>query len=63
MKFAIDVAHLDSEGVVIRSTQMPPHRLGVPVRGAHTVIEAEAGAFERWNLKVGDLVELRTNDQ
>ncbi len=63
MKFAIDVAFLNSEGVVLRVTQMPPYRIGLPTRGAHTVIEAEAGAFERWDLKVGDLVELRTNDQ
>jgi len=26
---------------------------------ATTVVEAEAGAFERWGLKVGDQVELR----
>ena len=27
---------------------------------ASWVIEAEAGAFERWGLHVGDVVELRT---
>lgn len=63
MRFAIDVAYLDAEGLVIKITRMPPHRIGTPVRGSHTVVEAEAGAFERWGLHVGDLAELRTNDE
>jgi uncharacterized membrane protein (UPF0127 family) len=29
------------------------------VRSAAFVIEAEAGAFDRWHLRVGDRVELR----
>ena len=28
---------------------------------ARWVIEAEAGAFARWGLRVGDLVEVRTD--
>ena len=59
MKFPIDVAHLDDAGVVLRITHMPPHRIGSYVRTAARVVEAEAGAFERWGLKVGDVVELR----
>jgi len=31
----------------------------VPRRGCRTVIEAEAGAFERWGLRTGDALELR----
>jgi uncharacterized membrane protein (UPF0127 family) len=38
---------------------MRRNRIGVPVWKATTVVEAEAGAFERWGLKVGDQVELR----
>ena len=38
---------------------MKRYRLGVPVLRARTVIEAEAGAFERWKLRVGDVVEVR----
>jgi uncharacterized protein len=63
MKFTIDVAYLNAEGLVLKVTKMPPHRIGRPVRHCHTVIEAEAGAFERWGLHAGDLVELRTDDQ
>ena len=59
MKFPIDVAHVDAAGVVLRITHMPPHRVGSFVRTASRVVEAEAGAFERWGLKVGDAVELR----
>jgi len=59
MRFPIDVAYLDAEGVVVKTCQMSRHRLGVPVRHAHFVIEARAGAFERWGLRVGDEVEIR----
>jgi len=59
MRFAIDVAYLDADGLVLKVTRMHRHRLGMPVRHARTVIEAEAGAFERWGLHLGDVVELR----
>ncbi len=59
MRFAIDVAFLDADGLVIRTVQMPRHRLGMPVVRARSVIEAEAGAFARWGVHVGDVIELR----
>ena len=59
MKFEIDVAHLDEQGTVLRITRMPRHRLGAPVWRARAVVEAERGAFERWGLHLGDVVELR----
>ena len=34
MKFALDIAFLDSEGKVIRIVQMRRHRMGLPVRYA-----------------------------
>src|SRR3954447_848419 len=54
MRFAIDAAHLDERGVVVRTTTMRRHRVGLPVWRATTVIEASAGAFGRWGLVVGD---------
>lgn len=63
MKFPIDVAHLDDSGQVLRISRMRPHRIGLPVRGARCVVEAEAGAFERWGLRPGDLLEVRTDDR
>jgi uncharacterized membrane protein (UPF0127 family) len=45
--------------VVVGVTRLRPWRVGAPRRGGRSVIEAEAGAFERWGLKVGDKLELR----
>ena len=59
MRFAIDVAHLAADGTVLHVTTLVPHRFGAPVWNARTVVEAEAGAFERWGLRLGDVVELR----
>jgi uncharacterized membrane protein (UPF0127 family) len=62
MRFAIDVAFLDDAGVVIKTMQMHRQRMGVPVWRARSVIEAEAGAFARWGLRVGDVVEVSERD-
>ena len=60
MRFAIDVAHLDGEGVVLKVTTMRPWRIGAPVAAARSVVEAEAGSFERWGgVAVGDKLERR----
>jgi uncharacterized membrane protein (UPF0127 family) len=59
MRFALDVAFLDAEGMVIRIVRMRRNRMGLPVARARTVIEAEAGAFGRWGLHVGDVIEVR----
>lgn len=59
MRFPLDVAFVDADGKVLKVVRMPRYRLGRPVPAARWVIEAEAGAFERWGLIVGDVVELR----
>lgn len=59
MRFDLDVAHLDGDGLVLRTTRMSRNRVGRPVPGARTVIEASAGAFERWGLHTGDVIEIR----
>jgi uncharacterized protein len=58
MRFPIDVAHLDCDGVVLRMTTMGRHRIGLPVLGARRVLEAEAGSFRRWELAPGQLLEV-----
>ncbi|MFN0027501.1 MAG: DUF192 domain-containing protein [Acidimicrobiales bacterium] len=58
MRFAIDVAHCDGDLKVLHVTRMRPHRIGRPFRQAYVIIEAEAGAFERWGLRVGDELAL-----
>jgi uncharacterized membrane protein (UPF0127 family) len=59
MRFPIDVAYVDAADVVIKIACMRRHRLALPVPKARMVIEARAGAFERWGLKVGDPLEIR----
>lgn len=59
VRFAIDVAYVDADGVVIKTLRMARHRVGLPVIAARWVIEAEAGALARWGLGVGDTVEVR----
>jgi hypothetical protein len=59
MQFPLDVAYLDAEGTIVKTVRMKPHRVGVPVFSASWVVEAEAGAFARWGLHVGQQIELR----
>ena len=62
LRFPLDVAYLDDEGVVLKTARMARRRVGVPVWKARTVVEAEAGAFERWGLQIGDVIEVRDDD-
>ncbi len=45
MRFAIDVAWCDADLVVLRVATVARHRVTMPVRGSHAVVEAEAGSF------------------
>ena len=56
MRFDIDVAYLDGHGVVLEVRRMARNRLGRPRLRARSVLEAEAGTFGRWGLRVGDVV-------
>ena len=59
MRCALDVAYLDDESRVMKVQQLNPMRLPLPVLAAHSVVEARAGSFERWGVRVGDIVEVR----
>lgn len=59
MRFTIDVAFCDREGLVLSTARLRPNRLSKPVRRASFAIEADAGAFDRWRLRPGDVVEVR----
>ena len=59
MSFDIDVAFLDARGCVLDIVMMPPGRIGRPRLAARSVIEARAGAFERWGVAVGDTLDVR----
>ncbi|MEI7033256.1 DUF192 domain-containing protein [Streptomyces pratensis] len=59
MRFAIDVAYLDRKFTVLAVRTMEPGRLGLPRLRARHVVEAEAGAMERWGVRPGVRLELR----
>ena len=59
MRFPIDVAFCDRGLVVLDTVTMGRHRLSRPRVRANCVIEAEAGAFERWRLRPGDVLEIK----
>jgi uncharacterized membrane protein (UPF0127 family) len=59
MRFPIDVAFCDGQMRVVRLVTMPRHRVSRPVWRARAVVEAEAGAFARWNLCPGDQLEVK----
>jgi uncharacterized membrane protein (UPF0127 family) len=57
MQFPIDVAWLDADLTVLRTTRLPRNRVSRPVLRARCVLEAEAGSFARWGVQVGDQLE------
>jgi len=59
MRFPIDVAFCDRDGVVLRTCTVPPWRVTRVVRRSGFVVEAAAGAFERWHLRPGDKIEVK----
>ena len=59
MRFDLDVAFCDRQMVVLRCCRVRRHRLSRPVLRSLSVIEAEAGAFERWRLRPGDRLEIK----
>lgn len=62
MKFAIDVAFCDDHMVVIETCALRPNRMTLPRPRARYVLEAESGAFERWQLRPGDQLEAKAGD-
>jgi uncharacterized membrane protein (UPF0127 family) len=59
MRFPLDVAFCDRDGHVLRTCTLRPWRVAPIVRHAHFVVEAQAGAFDRWNLHAGDALEVK----
>ena len=59
MRFPIDVAFCDRQGVVLRTVTVPPWRVTRVVWRAGFAVEAAAGAFDRWQLRPGDTVEVK----
>ncbi len=59
MRFPIDVAFCNRDMVVLRTVSLPVNRITRPSLRCRCIIEAEAGAFERWKLRPGDRLEVR----
>jgi uncharacterized membrane protein (UPF0127 family) len=59
MRFPIDVAFCDRDGVVLRTCTVAPWRVTRVVWRSGFVVEAAAGALERWDLRPGDKIEVR----
>ena len=59
MRFPIDVAFCNSDGLVLHVASMRPWRMSRIVRRAAFVVEAPDGAFERWRLRHLDILEVK----
>ena len=59
VRFALDVAFLDSELVVLSMVRLQPWRLALPRHGGRSILEAAAGRFDRWGVNLGDKLEFR----
>ena len=60
MRVPIDIIVIDREGMVLCTASLRPRRVAPYVRRAHTIIEVSAGCVDRWNVRRGDCLEIRT---
>lgn len=59
MGFALDVAFLTGDLVVIKMVRLAPWRIALPRSGVRSVLQARAGALERWGVQLHDQLEVR----
>ncbi len=59
MRFPLDVALLSEDLRVLALRRVAPWRVILPRRGVRSVVEAEAGSWERWGIRVGDQLLIR----
>ncbi|MGP0029672.1 MAG: DUF192 domain-containing protein [Acidimicrobiales bacterium] len=59
MRFPLDVALLSEDLTVLATRRVAPWRVVLPRRGVRSVVEAEAGSWERWGVRVGDQLVIR----
>jgi len=60
MRFAIDVAHVDADMVVLSVVTMRPGRLGRWRPRCRHVVEAEAGSLRRWGIEPGVTIDVKS---
>lgn len=59
MRITIDVAFCAADGTVLHTTTLRPRRVSRIVPHAAFVIEAASGSFDRWQLRTGDVIEVK----
>lgn len=59
VRFPIDVAFCDDDGLVLRVVTMSPGRISRPMRRARMAVEAPRGAMAHWEVTVGDRLEVQ----
>lgn len=59
MEFPIDVIFCDRYGFVLHVSRLRPGRVSRYVLRAYFAIEAAAGSFDRWEIGLGDVIEVR----
>jgi hypothetical protein len=59
MTVPIDVAFCDRYGFVLHATSLAPKRVSRVVLRSYFAIEAPVASFDRWNLRPGDVVEIK----
>jgi len=59
LRFAVDVAFLDKEMRVVAMVRVGRWRTTLPRFGGRQVLEAQAGSFDRWGVRLGDQLEFR----
>jgi uncharacterized protein len=63
MRFDLDVAYLSGDFRVRSIRRMRRNRIGLPRLRARAVLEAEAGSFDRWQLRRGDQLQPMREDE
>ncbi len=59
MRFDLDIALIDADGTVVAIKTLKRNRLLRPRQSVRSIVEARHGAFARWGLEPGDVVEFR----
>ena len=59
MKVPLSVLYINQGGQVVKIQELKRNRLPLPVVKACCVLEADTDAPRRWNLQIGDIVEIR----
>lgn len=59
VRFSVEAAFLSADLTVLRVTQLKPWRVALGGPSARSVVQTQAGSFERWGVRVGDQLEVR----